>query len=94
MEGSSLGYQTWALAICILTTSLKGVSSLKLHRELGITQKSAWHLAHRLRRAWEQPLPKFEGPVEVDETIVGGVTKGKGRGPHQDNKAIAVGLKD
>ena len=42
MESSKLGYQTWAIATYLLTTSLKGVSSMKLHRDLGITQKSAW----------------------------------------------------
>ena len=47
MQSSNLGYQTWAVAIYLVTTSLKGVSSMKLHRDLGITQKSAWHLAHR-----------------------------------------------
>ena len=69
MEGSNLGYQTWALAIYLLTTSLKGVSSMKLHRDLGITQKSAWHLAHRLRQAWE-------GEVEVGGVRVGGFSAG------------------
>ena len=72
MEGSNLGYQTWALAAYLLTTNLKGVSSMKLHRDLGITQKSAWHLAHRLREAWEDEGREFTGPVEVDETFVGG----------------------
>ena len=72
MEGSNLGYQTWALASYLLTTNLKGVSSMKLHRDLGITQKSAWHLAHRLREAWDDEGEEFTGPVEVDETFVGG----------------------
>ena len=53
MEGSNLGFQTWAIAIYLVLTSLKGVSSMKLHRDLGITQKSAWHLAHRIRQAWD-----------------------------------------
>ena len=52
-ESSNLDYQTWAIAIYILTTSIKGVSSVKLHRDLGITQKSAWHLAYRLRKSYE-----------------------------------------
>ena len=52
MHGSKLGYQKWALAIYLLTTGLKGVSSMKLHRGLGITQKTAWHLAHRIRETW------------------------------------------
>ena len=61
MQSSNLGYQLWAIAAYLIHTSLKGVSSMKLRRDLGITQKSAWHLAHRLREAWE-----------VDETFIGG----------------------
>lgn len=77
MASSNLGYQTWALATYLLTTSLKGVSSMKLHRDLGITQKSAWHLAHRLREAWRLESAAFTGPVEVDETYIGGLEKNK-----------------
>ena len=53
MECSNLGYKIWVIGIYLMTTSLKGVSSMKLHRDLEITQKSAWHLAHRLRTAFE-----------------------------------------
>ena len=53
MEASNIPYQKWALGIYLFMTSLKSVSSMKLHRDLGMTQKSAWHLAHRLRRAFE-----------------------------------------
>ena len=49
MQSSKLGYQTWAIAAYLMSTNLKGISSMKLHREVDITQKSAWHLAHRLR---------------------------------------------
>ena len=52
MQDSNLGYQIWAIAIYLMATSLKGVSSMKIHRDLGITQKSAWHLLHRIRKAW------------------------------------------
>ena len=77
MEGSKLGYQTWAIATYLLMTNLKGVSSMKLHRDLGITQKSAWHLAHRLRKAFEAGAPIFAGPSEVDEFYAGGKESNK-----------------
>ena len=100
MQGSHLGYQVWAVAIYQMTTNLKGVSSMKLHRDLGITQKSAWHLAHRLRKAFEYDGTSFEGPVEIDETYMGGKERNKhakkklnaGRGTV--GKTAVVGAKD
>ena len=48
MADSKIGFQKWALAIFLMNTSLKGVSSMKLRRDVGLTQKSAWHMAHRI----------------------------------------------
>ena len=68
LENTRLPYRTWAIGIYLFTTNLKGVSSMKLHRELGIAQKSAWFMLHRLRAAVEAGNPTFSGPVEADET--------------------------
>ena len=55
-----------AFAVYLVTTNLKGVSSMKLHRDLGVSQKTAWHLAHRIREVWKTNNPTFSGPVEAD----------------------------
>ena len=72
MEGSKLGFQVWMIATYLLSTSLKGVSSMKLHRDLNINQRSAWFLAHRLRVALTERQGAFAGPLEADETYMGG----------------------
>ena len=106
LQGSPLGYQIWVVAIYLLTTSLKGQSSMKLHRDLKVTQKTAWFLAHRIRKAFaddDDDGGPFSGPVEVDETYVGGrranMSNAKrkaladtGRGPV--GKTAVVGAKD
>ena len=61
MKGTKLAYTDWAIAICLLASKLNGVSSMQLHRDLGITRKSAWHLMHRLRKTHENGLPLFGG---------------------------------
>ena len=68
MQSSKIGLQKWAIAIYMVTTGLKGVSSMKLHRELGIRQSSAWHMLQRIRESFNEGSLKLSGPVEVDET--------------------------
>lgn len=75
MQDSNLGYQVWAMAIYLFMTSLKSVSSMKLRRDLNIAQNSAWQVSHRIRAALFQAGPGFAGPVEVDETCLGGKRK-------------------
>ena len=103
MHGSNLPLSIWFLAIYFLYTHPKGVASTVMAKHLGVTQKTAWHLAHRIRKGWENPDDEvFDGPVEVDETFVGGRKKNmplrkrlkyrRGRWP--DNKIIVMGMKD
>ncbi|MYA93319.1 MAG: IS1595 family transposase [Chloroflexi bacterium] len=77
MHSSKVGYQKWVVAVYLMTTSIKGVSSMKLHRDIGVTQKTAWHMAHRIREAYNLDNEPFYGEVEVDETYIGGLEKNK-----------------
>lgn len=104
MHKSNIGYRAWAVGIYLMTTNLKGVSSMKIHRDLGITQKSAWMMMHKIRESFDDELGiVFSGPVEVDETYFGGkranmsnarrkALKDSGRG--SVGKVAVVGIKD
>src|SRR5438876_8079398 len=72
-EGSHIPLNKWLLAFYLLCSSKKGMSAHQLHRMLGITYKSAWFMAHRIRYAMTQPAftRLLSGTVEVDETYVG-----------------------
>ena len=63
MQSSKLGLQVWALASYLITTGIKGQSSMKLHRDLSITQKTAWHLAHRVRETWPRKIQPVFRPT-------------------------------
>ena len=102
MQSSPLDHLDWLYILYLVATNLKSISSMKLHRDLDITQKSAWHLAHRVRRALgDRTKNLFSGPVECDETYFGGrrrnmsASKRKaltGRGPA--GKVVVAGIRD
>ena len=98
MHGSQLPHSKWAMAIHLMTRS-KGVSSAQLARDIEVAQKTAWFLAHRIREAMDSGDMDLAGPVEVDETFVGGKdgrrhSKDKLRQGASRAKTIVVGVKD
>ena len=105
MAGTKMPYRAWAVGIYLFSVNIKGVSSMRLHRELKIGQKAAWFMLHRLRLAFEEEPGQFAGPAEADETYFGGKRKnmsnakrkelaeaGAGRGTV--GKAAVAGVKD
>ncbi len=88
-ERSKIPLNKWLYAIHLMCSAKKGVSAHQLHRELDITYKSAWFMAHRVRYAMNQPplKEKLNGIVEADETYIGGKgKKGSKRGRGAEKK--------
>ena len=98
---SKVPMRKWALAIYLELTSLKGVSSMKLHRDLNVSQKTAWFMLHRIREAWAAPpRGRLGGPVEVDESYFGGLEANKHESQRKhtpgglSEKTPVIGIKD
>jgi transposase-like protein len=86
-EDSPIGLNKWLPAMWMLVNCKNGVSSYEIARDLGITQKSAWFMLHRLRLAIQaKSFDKFGGTVEVDETYIGG----KARNMHKDKRERVI----
>jgi transposase-like protein len=81
-ERSHVPLHKWIYAMYLLVTARKGISSLQLAKEIGVTQKSAWFMLQRLREACGTKLDKLRGMVEIDETFIGGKESAK----HDDKK--------
>jgi transposase-like protein len=91
-EDSAIPLQSWFLAVYLCTSLKKGISSVQLAKYLGITQKSAWHMLHRIRHnVIDSNSEKLKGVVEIDETYIGGVSRGSGKGRGFDDKSVIFG---
>jgi transposase-like protein len=87
MEDSPIGLDKWLCAMWQIVNCKNGISSYEVHRAIGITQKSAWFLDHRIRFALGlAPGNKLSGQVEADETFIGG----KARNMHKDKRAEKI----
>lgn len=95
-EKSRTDLRLWFYAIYLFTASRHGVPAKELERQLGVTYKCAWRMAHVIREHMaevdgDRPL---SGHVEVDETYFGGRVRGKGRGLQMENKTVVIGMSE
>ena len=98
---SKLPLRKWYMAVYLLATSNKGISSVQLAKQVGVTQKTAWFIDHRLRSAMKQNKGQLFGTIEADETFIGGKAKNmhvnqrklKITGTGGSGKAIVAGVR-
>jgi transposase-like protein len=87
MEDSPIGLDKWLTAMWQVVNCKNGISSYEVHRAIGITQKSAWFMDHRIRLALTMgTINKFSGQIEADETYIGG----KARNMHASKRAAKI----
>jgi transposase-like protein len=95
MEDSPIGLDKWLVGMWLVGSAKNGISSYALHRALGITQKSAWFLGHRIRLALRSgTLEKLSGEIGAEETYIGGLARNKKRerGTGGVRKATVIGI--
>jgi transposase-like protein len=81
-EDSPIGLDKWLTAVWLITNAKNGISSYEIHRAIGVTQKTAWFMLHRIRLAMQNgSFEKLSSEVEADETFIGG----KARNMHKAN---------
>ena len=98
-EKSRIPLRKWLYALYMLQTARKGISSIQLGKELGVSQKSAWFMLHRIREAMDPGLDLLSGEIEVDEAYVGGAEKNKhaNKKLHKrwlEGKQIVLGMRE
>lgn len=91
---SHMPLQKWFYAMYLFTTSRHGVSAKELQRQLGVTYKTAWRIAHEIRKymAEVDGTPPMGGHVEMDETFIGGENRGEGSGSGRKGKSVVFGM--
>src|SRR5688572_30426920 len=89
MEDSALGIDKWLIAVWLIDNAKNGISSYELAKSIGVTQKTAWFMLHRIRLAMHEETPgdKFSGHIEADETFIGG----RARFMHHERRQRVIG---
>lgn len=99
---SRVALRQWVFALYLETTHVKGIASMKLHRDIGVTPKTAWFMLHRIREAWTNVTVELDGSVEIDEACIGGLERNrhegkklrKGRGGVGKARVVAMRERD
>ena len=92
MQSSKIGLQMWAIGIYLMSTGIKGTASMKIFRDIGLRQATAWFLMQRIREGFMDGIDKpFPGPAEADETAIGGKVKNMSNKKRKERKEAGIG---
>ena len=94
MEDTNLPIMTWLEAIHLIHTDRKGVSSIQMGKMLGVTQRTAWFLDHRIREAMKQEDMMVAGVVQVDETLIGGLEGNRHAWQKEQDRLAGISHRD